>query len=162
MHLRSRSGENIIQQILIISIHLTLFLCLFFDSLPWNRWLSLCKDYFQKTNRLKACAEWKIREEKNRKIERLRDQFFSISISRPKIRRQPNRHTYTKRHTKTTTTRIKGYYTDNLCLEKMIHTPYFIKQEQKKPVQNRVRNSIPTFLIKTYEMLEVQIALFLL
>ncbi|KAL4490404.1 hypothetical protein ABPG72_002614 [Tetrahymena utriculariae] len=36
------------------------------------------------------------------------------------------------------------------------HTPYFLKQTQKKPVQNRVRTSIPTFLVKTYEMLEQQ------
>ncbi|EAR83599.2 HSF-type DNA-binding domain protein (macronuclear) [Tetrahymena thermophila SB210] len=36
------------------------------------------------------------------------------------------------------------------------HTPYFLKQTQKKPVQNRVRTSIPTFLVKTYEMLENQ------
>ncbi|KAL4483168.1 hypothetical protein ABPG74_019194 [Tetrahymena malaccensis] len=36
------------------------------------------------------------------------------------------------------------------------HTPYFLKQTQKKPVQNRVRTSIPTFLVKTYEMLDNQ------
>lgn len=35
------------------------------------------------------------------------------------------------------------------------HTPYFIKQNQKKPTVNRVRYSIPTFLVKTFEMLEV-------
>ncbi|EGR30077.1 hypothetical protein IMG5_142700, partial [Ichthyophthirius multifiliis] len=40
---------------------------------------------------------------------------------------------------------------------KMIqHMPYFLKQTQKKPIQNRTRTTVPTFLLKTYEMLENQ------